>query len=181
MAVNIMTCLTAGVSRKISWTSRRISVRISTVDWKRARHTNLVQHLVTFIQDKRLDVSERELPISNKSIQSTGSRYDDVRKGLFLGQNLNVFGHGSTTVEDLGFDIWQVLAETFVLALDLVGKFTSVTHDEHRAFSLNRLQSVESSQNEDSGLAQAGFGSTQDISTEHGAGNDVLLDCWRRS
>lgn len=59
VALNIITCFSVGVARKISWTSRRISVVEVRCGFltENAVITNLIQHFVALIENEVLDVS----------------------------------------------------------------------------------------------------------------------------
>lgn len=178
VAENIITCFCVGVARKISCTSRRMSVDgLEGCDNRASsRLTNLVEHLVTLIEDEALNVSETELLVSDEGVQTTGSGDDDVRVSLLVGEELNVFLHGSTTVEDGSLDVGHVLCESGVFVLDLVGELTGVAHDEDRGLTLDGLHLLESCEDEDGGLSQTGLGLADDIVTENGLRNALLLD-----
>lgn len=139
-------------------------------------HTNLVEHLVTLIEDEALDVAEAELLVSDEGVQTTGSGDDDVRVSFLVGKELNVLLHGSTTVEDGGLDIGHVLCESGVFVLDLVGELTGVAHDQDRGLTLDGLHLLEGCEDEDGSLSQTGLGLADDIVTENGLRNALLLD-----
>lgn len=139
--------------------------------------TNLVEHLVTLVQDKGLDVAQVEVLIADQSIQTTGGGNDDVGVGVLVRQNLDILLDGSTTVEDRSLDVRQILGETGVLVLDLVGELTGVAHHENRALAGNGLQLVKSSQDEDRSLTQTGLGLAKNIDVEDGSWDADLLDC----
>lgn len=145
--------------------------------YKDASHTDLVKHLVTLVKNKGLDIAQRQVLVANKGIQTTGGSHNDVGVGLLVGQKLNVLGNGSTTVEHGGLDIREVLGETSVLVLDLVGQFTSVAHDEDGALARNWLQLMKGGQNEDRGLSETRLGLAENIDIENGGRNAMLLDC----
>ena len=138
--------------------------------------TDLVEHLVTLVEDEALDVAEAELLVSDEGVQTTRSCDDDVRVSLLVGEELDVLLHGSTTVEDGGLDIRHVLCESGVFVLDLVGELTGVAHDEDRGLTLDGLLLLESSEDEDGCLSKTGLGLADDIVTENGLGNALLLD-----
>jgi hypothetical protein len=139
--------------------------------------TNLVKHLVTLVKDKGLNIAERQLLITDKSIQTTGSGDNNVGESILAGQNLEILLDRGTTVEDRGLNVGQVLGETGVLILDLVGKLTGVAHNQDLALAGNGLQLVEGGQNEDSGLTETGLGLAKNIDVENGSWNANLLDC----
>ena len=65
VALNIITCFSWGVARKISCTSRRMSakdvkVKSDTAEVYR-KLTKLLEHLVALVQDKVLQVLQRKL------------------------------------------------------------------------------------------------------------------------
>src|ERR1700761_973384 len=101
-----MTCFSVGVARKISWTSRRISVEIVREfvnrRIRRLLLTDLVEHLVTFVEDKGLDVSQGQIFVTDKSIQTTRSADNDIGERLLVLEEFNVFLNGRTAVEDSG-------------------------------------------------------------------------------
>ena len=127
-----------------------------------------------------LDVSEGEDLVSDKSIESTRCTDNDVRILFLVLQELNVFGHGCTAVEDSCLDLGQILAEAGVFVLDLVCQFSSVAHDQDGAFSGHWFQGMESRQDKDSSLTQTGLGLTENVLVEESGRNGILLDCgWR--
>lgn len=139
--------------------------------------TDLVKHLVALVENKGLDITERELLVTDQSVQTTGRRDDDVGVGLRARQNLDILLDGSTTVENRGLDIGQVLGETGVLVLDLVGQLASVAHHEDGALAGNGLQLVEGGQDEDRGLTETRLGLAENVDVQNRSRNADLLDC----
>lgn len=90
--------------------------------------TNLVQHLVTFIQNECLDIAQRELLITDQGIETTRSTDNDVGERLLVRQDFNVLLDRSASVENCSLHIGKVLAESGILVLDLVRQFTGVAH-----------------------------------------------------
>lgn len=105
--------------------------------------------------------------ITNQCVQSTGRRDDNMRMLILIFQNRNIILHRSTTVENSSTDIRHVLAETRVLVLDLVGKLTSVAHDQYRYLARNRVDLLKGRENEDRRLAQTGFGLAENVGSEN--------------
>lgn len=138
--------------------------------------TNLVEHLVTLIEDEALDVAETELLVSDEGVQTTRSCDDDVRVSLLVGEELDVLLHGGTTVEDGGLDVGHVLCESGVFVLDLVGELTGVAHNQDRGLALDGLHLLQGCENEDGSLSEARLGLADDVVTENGLGNALLLD-----
>lgn len=93
--------------------------------------TDLVQHLVTFIQDERLDTAQSEILVSHKRIQSSRSADNDVRMGILVLEDLDVLLHGRAAIKDGRLDFGHVFAETGVFILDLIRQLSSVAHDEN--------------------------------------------------
>lgn len=139
--------------------------------------TNLVEHLVTLIENKGLDVAKRQLLVADQRVQAAGGTDNDVGVSLIAGQLLNVLLDGSTTVEHSGLDIREILGKASILVLDLVGQLTRVAHNENRGLSSDRLQLVEGGQDEDSGLTQTGLGLAKNIDIKDGSRDAHLLDC----
>jgi len=139
--------------------------------------TNLVKHLVTLVEDKSLHSAEGQLLVTDKSVQTTGSGDHNVGVGFLVGQSFDILLDRGTTVEDRGLNVGQVLGETGVLILDLVGKLTGVAHNQDLALAGNGLQLVKGGQNEDSGLTETGLGLAKNIDVQNGSWNANLLDC----
>lgn len=149
MALNIMTCLFAGVARKISCTSRRISAISKISGWWNGKTagietepTNLIEHLIALIEDESFDIPQRKFLLADQSVQATGCANDDVRVRLRVRQNLNVLLHRGSAVKDSSLDVRKVFAESSILILDLISELSGVTHDENRALARHRLKLV---------------------------------------
>lgn len=144
--------------------------------------TGLVQHLVALIEDEVLQVGKAEVPIADKSIDTTGCTNYDVRVGLLVAEELNVLLNGCSTVEDTDLDVGQELGETVVLVPDLVGQLTSMAHDQDRGDTRLGLliHLLQSSEDEDGCLSETGLGLAENIVTKNGLGNGDLLDCRAR-
>lgn len=141
------------------------------------KRTDLVEHLVTLIENEGLDVAKGQLLVTDERVETTGGGDDDVGVGLLVGQGLDVLLDRGTTVEDSSLDVGQVLGETGVLVLDLVGELTGVAHDQDLAFTRDGLQLVKSGQDEDSGLTETGLGLAKNIDVQDSSRDANLLDC----
>lgn len=139
--------------------------------------TNGIQHLVTLIKDENLAATKSEVFVSDKSVETTGSGDDDVWVSLLVLQHLGILLNGSSTVEDAGLNIWHVLAEAGILVLDLVGKFTSVTHDEDRGLAGDWLDLLKGGEDEHGGLTETRFSLAKNVASKNGLGNADLLNC----
>ena len=141
--------------------------------------TDLIKHLVTFVEHESLNIAQGEVLVTDESVEATGSTDNDVGEGLLVLEKLDVLLYRGTAIEDRGLHVWQILAESRVLVLDLVGEFSSVAHDQHRGFSRNGFQLVQSGQDEDRSLTETGLGLTKNVDTEESLWNTLLLDCRR--
>lgn len=81
--------------------------------------------------------------VPNQSVQSARRTNNDVGELVLVLQELDVFGHRRTTIEDGGLDIWQIFAESCILVLDLEGQLSGVAHDENLALTRNRVERVQ--------------------------------------
>jgi hypothetical protein len=133
--------------------------------------TRLVEHLVTLIEDKVLEVGEAQVLVADEGVDTTGRADDDVRMGVLVAEHLDILLHRSSSVEELG--------EAVVLVPNLVGQLTGVAHDEDgRDTGLGLLvHLLESRKNEDGSLSETGLGLAEDIVSENGLGDGDLLDC----
>jgi hypothetical protein len=141
------------------------------------RLTNLVKHLVTFIENKRLDVAERKLLFSHKRVETTGSTDDNVWSRLLVAEQVDILLHWGTSVENGGLHLRQVLAKTSILVLDLVSQLASVAHNQNLDLAFNSFESVQSREDEHCCLTQTGLGLAEKITVEHALGNANLLNC----
>jgi hypothetical protein len=141
------------------------------------KRTDLVKHLVTLIENESLDVAKGQLLVTDERVETTGGGDDDVGVRLLAGQGLHVLLDRGTTVEDSSLDVGQVLGETGVLVLDLVGELTGVAHDQDLAFARDGLQLVKSGEDEDSGLTKTGLGLAKNIDVQDSSRDANLLDC----
>lgn len=92
-------------------------------------------------------------------------------------QNLGIFDDGSSSIENSSLDVGHILAEAGVLVLNLVCKFTGVTHHENRGFASDRLNLLESCEDEDSSLTKTRFGLAENVGSEDSLRNADLLYC----
>lgn len=136
----------------------------------------MIQHLVTLIQHEALNVAEAKLLVANKGVKTTRGGDNDVRVGIFAGEELDILLHGCASVEDCGLDFGHVLAEAGVLVLDLVCEFASVAHDKNGGLAGNRFYLLQGGQDEDCSLSETGLGLAEDVGTKDGLRNADLLD-----
>lgn len=140
-------------------------------------HTDLVQHLVTLVQNEGFDVAQGECLVPHESVEATRCSNDDVGVCLLVLQEFDVLNDWCSTVEDRGLHIWEVLAEARVLVLDLIRKLASMAHDENLALSLYGFELMQCCQDKDRGLTETRLGLAENIDVEHGGWNAYLLNC----
>ena len=83
---------------------------------------------------------------------------------------------GHATEEDLRLDVGQVAREALKLVADLVGKLARVAEDEGTDGLLLDVELVERREHKDSRLAHARLGLAQDVHTQDGLRNALVLD-----
>ena len=137
----------------------------------------MIKHLVAFIENEDLTAVKAKVLVTYKSIQSTGRGDNDVGVGFLVLQDLGILLDRSSSVENSSLHIRHVLAETCILVLDLVSKFTSVAHNEDRGFASDWFDLLEGGEDEDGGLTKTRFGLAKDIGTQDGLRDANLLDC----
>lgn len=138
--------------------------------------TNLIEHLVTFVKNESLDATERELLVADKSIQTAGGSDNDVGESVLVRKRFDILLDRGTSVEDGGLHVWQILAESSVFVLDLVGQLSSVAHDQNGALPGNRLQLVKRGEDKNGGFTKTRLGLAENIDVENGGRNADLLD-----
>ena len=92
--------------------------------------TNLVKHLVAFIEDKDLAASESEMLVSYKGIQTTRSGDNDMRMGVLILEESGILLDWDTTVENSSSNIWHILAEASIFVLDLISQLACMAHNK---------------------------------------------------
>lgn len=157
-----MTCLVVGVARKMSWTSRRISVigkslakknPPATREWWNP--TDLIQHFITFVKAENFNAAQSKFLVSYQSVHSPGCTNDNMRMCVFAGQSLDIFLHRGSTIKNGSLHLRHVLAKSCVLVLDLVSKLAGMTHYQDGAFAGNWFDLLKSSENKNSRLPEA--------------------------
>lgn len=138
--------------------------------------TNLLEHLVTFVENKDLDTAKAKMLVANQGVETTGGRNDDVRVLLFVLQDLNVLLHRRAAVEDRGLDVRHVLAEPGVLVLDLIRQLAGVAHHQNGSLAGDRLDLLKSGEDKDGSLSKTRLGLAKDIGTENRLRNADLLN-----
>ena len=88
--------------------------------------TQLLQHFVTLVQDKVLDVLGVEGLVLDQGQDSSGGTDHDVRAVVL--QHLLILLDADTTKEDRDLDVVKVLTETLVLLVDLEGQLPKNGH-----------------------------------------------------
>jgi hypothetical protein len=81
-----------------------------------------------------------------------------------------------TPIEDSGFDIRQILRKALVFSLDLEGKLSGVTQDQHVDLSLDRLKQMQCGKDENSCLSHSRFGLADHIHAKQGLGDALVLN-----
>jgi hypothetical protein len=142
--------------------------------------TDLIKHLVALIKHKDADAAEAKVLVPNQRIKPTRCADNDMRMGLLVLQDLRVLLDGSATVENTRLDVRHVLAEAVILVTNLERQLASVTHNQDRALSSNRLNLLKGSEHEDGSLSQTGLGLADDVAAQHCLGDACLLNCRSR-
>lgn len=102
-----------------------------------ARPTELLEHLVTLVQDEVLDVLQDQGLSPDEGQCAAGRAHHDV--GAVLLQHLLVFLDGHAAEEHGCSHSGHVLGEALVLLADLEGQLSRVAHDQHRHLGESRL------------------------------------------
>jgi hypothetical protein len=157
------------MSRMVSTDSRHVG--------RGTNLTNLIEHLVAFIQHEDADCPQTKVLVTDQRIKTAGGTDDNVGVGILVLEDLGVLGDGRATVEHSRLDIRHVLAETVVLVANLEGQFTGVAHDQDRTLAGDRLDLLQRRENEDSRLTKSGLGLADNVTSQHGLGNAGLLHC----
>ena len=115
--------------------------------------------------------------ISDQGIETTGSGNDDVGMCVLVFQNGNVLVDFDTSIKDGSFDFRHILAESSVLVLDLICKFSSMAHDEDGRLARNWLRLLKSREDKDGSFTKTRFCLTEHVRSEDCLRNADLLDC----
>jgi hypothetical protein len=127
----------------------------------------------------RRDGAKRDLgEIKGTSVgeveDSAGGSDDNVR--LVVLKSFDALSDVDTPIEDSGFDIRQILRKALVFSLDLEGKLSGVTQDQHVDLSLDRLKQMQCGKDKNSCLSHSRFGLADHIHTKQGLGDALVLN-----
>lgn len=138
--------------------------------------TDLLEHLVTLVENKVLDARAIEDLVPGKRVHTPRCANDDVGAlGLVFEQRL-VLLDGGTAVDDRRPDIGHVFAEAGVFVANLVGQLTRVAEDDDADFAVDGLDLLQCCENKHGSLAHTRLGLADDIHAEDRLGNAFLLD-----
>lgn len=90
----------------------------------------------------------------------------------------DVLVEGNTTIYDLCAQLGKLLLESIELLLDLVGKLSVVA--EHKSWARLRVlgKLMKDSKDKDCSLSHTWLGLAEDVNTNHGLRDALLLDFW---
>lgn len=123
-----------------------------------------------------LDVLEVEGLLLDKGEDTAGGSDQDVGAELLVAENILISLDGGTTIEDLRADLRQVLAEAGVLVLDLEGQLAGVAENNNRDLAGDSLDLLKRSEDKDGSLTHTRLGLAENIHSEDGLGDALLLD-----
>jgi len=174
VAENIMTCFCWGVARNIS--CRTIVSHKPHFGHQVETHTDLIQHLITLIEDEDLDASQTQMLIPNERIKTPRGCDDDVRVLILVLEDLDILLHRRTSIEDRSPHVRHVLTEPRVLVLDLVCQLSCVAHDQDGRLPGDRIDLLKRCKNEDGSFTKTRLGLAEDIGSKDRLRNAHLLD-----
>ena len=144
---------------------------------KEEKQTKLLEDIVTLVDDKVLEVLEVQLALVHELEDTAGGADEDVGRGLL--QDGDVLLLGLTSAEVLDPDVLHVLGEALVLLHDLERELAGVAEDQHQNLALLGfvdIELLEGGNDEDGGLAHSTLGLAEDVVSEDGLGNALLLN-----
>ena len=127
-----------------------------------------------------LDVLQAEGLLLDQGEDTARGSDQDVGAELLVAEDILISLQGHTTIEDLGADLGQVLAETSILVLDLVSQLAGVAENDDRDLAGDGLDLLERSEDKNSSLTHTRLGLAQNIHAQDGLGNTLLLDYWSK-
>lgn len=92
-------------------------------------------------------------------------------------EDLGILLNWSSSVKDGCLDGGHILAETSILILNLVCKFTGVAHNQDGGLAGDGLNLLEGCEDEDGSFTKTRFSLAENIDTENALRNANLLDC----
>ncbi len=131
--------------------------------------TQLLQHLVTFIQNKVFDMLQIQCIRSNKRQDTTRRAHYNMRAVLF--ECVLVLFDTNTTKKHAHFHRWHIFTKTLVLFAYLKCQLSRMTHDKHRDLTIYWLKLLQSRQHKYGRLTHTRLGLTYDVH-----GQDRLRD-----
>lgn len=135
--------------------------------------TQLLQHLVAFVEDEMFEIFQVKLLVANE--RENSARCADHNMWRHCLQSLFVLLHWHATEEHPNFNAGHVLAETLVFLADLEGQLTSVAHNQNVDIVVGWFQLLKSCQDEDGGLSHTRFSLAQDVHPQNSLWNAFVL------
>ena len=148
---------------------------------KFARLTELFEHFIALVENKMFHVFRVEDLIPCKGVQSTGCGNNDMWAFALVPQIFSIFGYRGAAIESADADIRHVLGKASVFVLDLESKFPRMTQDQNRNLAIDRLELLQSSEDEHGGLSVAGFRLAKHVHAQNGLWDAFLLDYFARN
>ena len=143
----------------------------------RMRLTKLFEHFVALVQDEVLDFGGVEDLVSDEGVESTGGGDHDMGALGLVAEEVGVLDHRGTAEESADTDVGHVLGETSVLVLDLESKLTGVAQNNDRHLAVDRLELLQSRENEHRSLSVTRLRLTKHVHSKNSLGNTLLLHC----
>lgn len=137
--------------------------------------TDAFEDSVALVEDEHLDVLGGHALVLGEGEDSAWGSDDDVGWSVAL-EELLVPGEGLTSVDDRGAELLHVPGHTVELTLDLVGELTVVAEDEGGDWGWVLVEALEDGQDKDSGLTHTRHGLAEDVDSEDGLWDALLLD-----
>ena len=161
---------------------QRPHVRLGTQSVGRSVElTDLIEHLITLIQNKCLDSPQPKVFVANQGVKPSGGADNDMGMSILVLQILDIFLHRRTAIENSRLNLREILAEAGIFVLDLVRQLSSVAHDQHRRLVDRSNDLLQSGEYEHSSLSEARFGLAENVGAQYGLRNAHLLNCRRKS
>mmetsp|Transcript_5571 Transcript_5571/g.12646 ORF Transcript_5571/g.12646 Transcript_5571/m.12646 type:complete len:470 (-) Transcript_5571:8-1417(-) len=136
-------------------------------------HVQLVQALVTLIQDKLRQLVQLQVLLPEEAKDPARCANEHVRAAT--GQHLLVLGNRCASVDDARLHVLEILGESIKLVLDLVCQLTRVADDQDLHCLLRSIYLLEAREDEDSCLAHTRLGLTQHVGAQDGLRDALVL------
>lgn len=138
--------------------------------------TDTFEDSIALVEDEHLDVLGWHGLVLGEGEDSSWGSDDNVWGSCWVLEQLLVSSEGLAAIDDGGAELLHVSGHAVELTLDLVGELTVMAEDHGGDGCWVLVDALKDGQNKDSGLSHTRDGLAEDVDSEDGLWDALLLD-----